>query len=234
MVAVEDFVSDTYGIDKSCMVRPFWPGADYTDVDYSGKVVVDNPPFSIMSQILDFYTRNDIKFFLFANANTLFGLRRRFDLAFFPVDADVVYENGAKIRTAFVSNLEPGCVWTCIRLRDAVCAASDEYTKSQRVTLPKYKMPDNVWNAATLMVIASHGVEVKIQSEEYELISAMDQQRAEKKSIFGGGLLFSDGAAELLDEALRKADEARQITWSLSYSEREMIEKLNNNVSRET
>lgn len=38
------------------IVRPFWPGADYTAFDYRpGDVVLDNPPFSILARIQDFY-----------------------------------------------------------------------------------------------------------------------------------------------------------------------------------
>lgn len=32
------------------IVRPFYPGGDYEHEDYSGKVVIDNPPFSILTQ----------------------------------------------------------------------------------------------------------------------------------------------------------------------------------------
>lgn len=38
------------------IVRPFWPGGDYEDFDYpTGCVVIDNPPFSILSKIVRFY-----------------------------------------------------------------------------------------------------------------------------------------------------------------------------------
>ncbi len=35
-------------------MRPFYPGGDYEKEDYSGGVVVDNPPFSILSKIVRF------------------------------------------------------------------------------------------------------------------------------------------------------------------------------------
>lgn len=48
------------------VVRPFWPGADYTRLEYpDGCVVVDNPPFSIYAQVVRWYLRRGIKFFLF-------------------------------------------------------------------------------------------------------------------------------------------------------------------------
>lgn len=50
--AVRDWVCREYGIDPADIVRPFWPGGDYERFPYTEKsVVVDNPPFSIVSKI---------------------------------------------------------------------------------------------------------------------------------------------------------------------------------------
>ena len=55
------------------IVRPFYPGKDYKAYDYKqNDIVIDNPPFSILSKILDFYIAYDIKFWLFAPHLTLF------------------------------------------------------------------------------------------------------------------------------------------------------------------
>ena len=45
---VRDYVAERYGLDPGTFVRPFYPGGDYQAEDYTGKVVVDNPPFSIL------------------------------------------------------------------------------------------------------------------------------------------------------------------------------------------
>ena len=67
-----------FGIDPSKVVRPFYPGGDYESFDYSGgKVVVDNPPFSILSKICTFYRDNHIPFFLFAPYLTIFSSTSR-------------------------------------------------------------------------------------------------------------------------------------------------------------
>ena len=56
--AVADWVASEYGLDRAAFVRPFWPGGDFERFDYpKGCVVVDNPPFSIRAQIVDFYAR---------------------------------------------------------------------------------------------------------------------------------------------------------------------------------
>ena len=60
-------VREAYNIaDDVPIVRPFYPGGDYEHYDYpEGCVVVDNPPFSIFANILDFYQARGIRFFLF-------------------------------------------------------------------------------------------------------------------------------------------------------------------------
>lgn len=55
--AVADWVAAEYGLDRAAFVRPFWPGGDFERFAYPADcVVVDNPPFSILSRIIRFYT----------------------------------------------------------------------------------------------------------------------------------------------------------------------------------
>lgn len=119
--AVAGWVAKEYKLDQSDFVRPFWPGGDYESYDYpEGCVVVDNPPFSILSKIVRFYDSRKIRFFLWAPSLTLFCLRSAGDFAFLPVSVSVTYANGAVVSTSFVSNLEPGCVRTSSELSDAI------------------------------------------------------------------------------------------------------------------
>ena len=68
---VSDWACERFGIDPSGIVRPFWPGGDYESFDYpEGCTVLDNPPFSILSKICEFYLDRGIGFFLFAPALT--------------------------------------------------------------------------------------------------------------------------------------------------------------------
>lgn len=72
--AVAGFVSSRYGIQREDMVRPFYPGGDYEREQYpEGCVVVDNPPFSLLSKIMRFYVDHGVRFFLFAPTLTLFS-----------------------------------------------------------------------------------------------------------------------------------------------------------------
>ena len=71
---VADWTAEEYGLNRDDFVRPFYPGGDYKRYDYKpGAVVVDNPPFSILSEIIGFYTKRKIPYFLFAPAMACFS-----------------------------------------------------------------------------------------------------------------------------------------------------------------
>lgn len=71
--------------------------------------MIDNPPFSIGAQIVDFYLEKGIDFFLFCQTqkgiNLLNG--REDKISFIASGASVAYENqDTKIGTSFLTNLE--------------------------------------------------------------------------------------------------------------------------------
>lgn len=104
---IKDWACEEYGIDQEKIVRPFYPGGDYESFDYSGgKVVVDNPPFSILSKIQEFYLEKDVPFFLFAPSLTcLTGVKVCMRTTHVICDCDIEYANGAIVRTSFVTNM---------------------------------------------------------------------------------------------------------------------------------
>ena len=107
--AVVRYVEETYGVSRDRFVRPFYPGGDYVSEKYpEGCVVVDNPPFSIMAEILRFYDSKGIKFFLFAPTLTLFSSSSHNTCTALPCTLSVIYENGASVNTSFLTNLERG------------------------------------------------------------------------------------------------------------------------------
>lgn len=86
-------------------MRPFFPGGDYESFDYSGgKVVVDNPPFSILSKICTFYRDNHVPFFLFAPNLTIFSSTSRNGAHMLVTDCAIEYANGAIVNTGFVTS----------------------------------------------------------------------------------------------------------------------------------
>lgn len=61
---VKNYACARWNIEPAKVVRPFWPGGDYKNFDYSGgKVVIDNPPFSILAKICVTYLEAGIPFF---------------------------------------------------------------------------------------------------------------------------------------------------------------------------
>ncbi len=55
--AVLDWTVKRYDLGEDVrIIRPFYPGGDYKNEDYSGDcIVVDNPPFSILKSICEWY-----------------------------------------------------------------------------------------------------------------------------------------------------------------------------------
>lgn len=74
---VRDWAVRKYRLEGAAILRPFWPGGDYRAADYpEGSVVIDNPPFSILSQVVRFYNDRGVRYFLFCNGLTAFSLVR--------------------------------------------------------------------------------------------------------------------------------------------------------------
>ena len=231
--AVADWVADNYGVGKERFVRPFYPGGDYENYDYSDGIVVDNPPFSILSKIINFYIANGIKFFLFAP--TLSGLVRYSDFCTaLPVGVDVTYDNGAVITTSFVTNLEPYEIRmkTVPTLYAAVKAANDENRKEITKTMPKYSYPRELVTSAAIYPYNKYGIEFTIPRAESVRVGRLDSQHKLKKTIFGCGLLISDRLTAEREKAERekaereKAEREKAERFPLSQRERDIIANL--------
>jgi hypothetical protein len=209
------------------IVRPFWPGADFTDLGQypPGAVVVDNPPFSILSHIIRFYEQHNITFFLFAPSLIVFNyLRDESDLTAIILNLTVIYENGAAVSTAFITNspfLDGIKAMTAPDLYQMLDNAQKEHRKEERekVTYPVYSYPDNVVTAARLHKIGHH-VPFLLLKKEAAFTCRLDAQQPLKKCIFGGGLLISD------DKAAELKAKKETIVFCLSERERQIINNL--------
>ena len=185
--------------------------------------MLDNPPFSILTKICKFYLDRKIKFFLFAPSLTAFSsgdmvLRMNHIIC----DADIVYENGAVVSTAFVTSYGADVVaQTAPRLGKAIADAMKK-RENQKKKIPKYIYPDHVMTAAMLQRYSKYGIDLKVYRGECLGISALDEQRKKGKTIFGGGLLLSERAAAERAAAERAAAER----WGLSHREYEAIRAL--------
>ena len=206
------------------ILRPFYPGGDFEAVEYGpDDVVVDNPPFSIITPIVRWYTERGIRFFLFAPHLTVFQPGKY--CTSIVCEADVRYENGALVNTSFVSNLfGDTLLMSAPDLYQELEAVQEE--KARR--LPKYIYPAHVLRVTDVAKYTRRGISFVLRKRDGRFVSKLDLQGG--AGIFGGGYLISDRAAADRAAADRAAaDRAAQveaIEWTLSDRERKIIEGL--------
>ncbi|MBR1589025.1 MAG: hypothetical protein IJ658_11950 [Kiritimatiellae bacterium] len=99
--AVLSWCERRYRIDRAKVLRSFFPGGDYANAEYpEGFAVIDNPPFSILAQIVRFYLGRGVPFFLFATSLACIGHARHPGCAAIFSDSDITFDNGAVVRCA--------------------------------------------------------------------------------------------------------------------------------------
>lgn len=217
--AVRDWVAEKYKIGNAAIVRPFYPGGDYKSEKYPpGCVVIDNPPFSIISEICEWYASKRINFFLFAPTITLLGIMRG-SANYVACGCGVVYENGASVNTSFVTNMGGNKIVVAADLRKILDGENKKNLKKLHRELPKYSYPDEVLTATMLCYMAAHGVSLEISERDVHFIRSLDAQKASGKSLFGSGFLLSEKAA---------VEKVNKDVWELSDREREIVRGLGN------
>ena len=241
--AVAKWVENEYKVSRKDFVRPFYPGGDYKAERYpKGCIVVDNPPFSILAEIVNFYKENGVSFFVFAPSLTLFSSSSSSSSTAICCGVTVTYENGASVTTSFLTNLEDNSIRfkSCPSLYKAVEQANDENLKSLRVEIPKYNYPDNVVTSSFCAKLAKYGIDFSVRVDQSCAISSLDSQRDTKKAIYGKGYLVSEkaaaekaaaekAAAEKATAEKAAAEKATATRWTLSDRERAIIAKLSLN-----
>lgn len=214
---VRDWAIDRYDLTGRDIVRPFYPGGDYENYNYMyGDVVIDNPPFSILSGIVRFYIDRDIDFFLFAPRMTVMGCAHIDGANIVVIGDRIVYENGATIPTSFVTNMGEFKACTAPDL-DAALRVAKRKKKNEKYNKPKHKYPPNVLMAHHMVSWSSRGIDYAIRSDQCCAIRRLDSQKPFGKAIYGSGLLLSESAA---------AERAAAEEWTLSERENDIIRKL--------
>lgn len=160
--------------------RPFYPGGDYTKEDYTEKVVIDNPPFSILSQIVRFYEEHKVPYFLFGPSLTLLAtIRGQATNYIFPHNHDVYYDNGVNVKTGFISNL----------FDHKIILAADMDLPSGKPKPKKNKVdyPEGIYNSARLSSKA-YNAEKTIYYDDISYTTTLP----DGKRIFGGGIVTNE------------------------------------------
>ena len=227
---IKDWAVTEYGLGGRKIIRPFFPGGDYERAEYpDGCVVIDNPPFSILSKIVNFYLEHGIDFFLFAPSLTAFGARGHvLDCCHIITDSTIIYENGATVKTSFVTSFGGDVVAkTEPTLTRLINEASKEERKKQVKQVPKYQYPDHILTAAMLQKLSKYGISFEVRRSECVPIGKLDSQARAKKAIFGGGLLLAEkAAAEKAAAEKAAAEKAAAEVWTLSEREKQIIATL--------
>ena len=185
---VKSWVLQHYDLGTPEVVRPFFPGGDYQQYEYpDGRVVIDNPPFSILSDICRWYQEHGVRFFLFAPGVSLFSIASG-TCHYLPIGVGVVYENKADINTSFVTNLGDCRIEIAPDLYNALNTVNDENLRTLTAELPNYEYPDEVAAPARLNKLAKYGQALRIREGDTAFIRTLDAQREFDKAIFGGGV----------------------------------------------
>ena len=219
---VKAWVLQHYDLGTPEVVRPFFPGGDYQRYEYpDGCVVIDNPPFSILSDICRWYQEHGVRFFLFAPGVSLFSIASG-TCHYLPIGVGVVYENKAQICTSFVTNLGEWRIEIAPDLYEVLDKINDDNLRTMTADLPNYDYPDCVAAPARMNKLAKYGQALRIREGDTSFIRTLDAQRELDKTIFGGGFLLSEKAAA--EKAA--AEKAAAHRWTLSERELEIVAQL--------
>ena len=222
--AISNWVAEEYKISRENFVRPFYPGGDYEHQIYKPTdIVVDNPPFSLQSKIVDFYVKNGIRFFLFCSGMT--GLQTtKYGAQLLATGNTITYENKAAVPTSFITNMEPDDVVlrSAPSLWAAIHEAEIENRKGTTRELNRNDYPLEVLTVAMAHQYSRYGVDFRVKRSETLLIDALDAQKESGAAIYGKGLLLSEKAA---------AEKAAATRWELSEREKELVQNLSHYVT---
>ena len=224
---VRDWAVKKYHITGE-IVRPFWPGKDYTKAEYPvGCCVIDNPPFSICKKIVDWYNAHGVRFFLFCPGLSSLSMARDGKTTFVSCGNTITFANGAKVCVGFVTNMGGDVLCeTAHDLHDLLKQANDENEKAQKKHVTTYRHADGVLTAGRLQYLTVHHTPFKVLRNRAAFVGRLDCGM----ELFGGGFLLADGdalaAAERAAAERAAAERAAANVLTLSEREKNIIKEL--------
>ena len=206
-----------YGIDRAKVLRPFFPGGDYAHAEYpDGCVVIDNPPFSIIAQIVRFYLDRKIPFFIFAPSLTMLAHARHAGCSAVFCGQSLTFDNGAIVACGFLTSLEGADVLAVAApdLFDELDAVETVNRKIGKKKVTPLSLPDAILTGGRMNYLAVHHTLHTVRRADATFVRKCDNYPG---GIFGGGFLLSERAA---------AERAAAIKVELSAREREIVKGL--------
>lgn len=229
---IKSWAVEKYGLQGRTILRPFKPDGDYESEEYPKNcVVIDNPPFSILRGIKDFYITHHVDFVLFAPTLTLFSSADNV-VNYIQVNMPIRYHNGAVVNTSLVTNLGDNFIETAPDLRRRIMEAQRKSPIKANTSVKKYVYPEHVISSALLDKYVKHVQPFVLKRSEAYFVRTLDSQRATKKGIYGGGYLISSKAVERLKQCLQSplvegcTSSEHPTKWELSEREKQIIKAL--------
>lgn len=222
--AVVEYVSTITDMSGKVILRPFYPGGDYMHAEYpENGVVIDNPPFSMFTKIVKFYSKEEIPFFLFGPGMTIMSACK-YCTAVIVAD-QITFDNGAMVRCNFASNLYGDTMITTAPELNALLSKCE--TQRPKKPLPSFRYPDELLSVSDMQTIARNGVAFSVSRSEATVVRDLDRH-VKSGGLYGEHLLLSKAktSEKLRAKALIREKEQKNVPISLSERERRIIEKL--------
>ena len=223
------YVVERYHLQDKHIVRPFVPGGNYQQYVYDkNDVVIDNPPFSMTTEITKWYINHDIPFFLFINGLYAVSLSRGLHGKATVIDTNANLSfyhkpNNQVVKLGFVTNLEP----KNIVIRGDVALTNKLNSLAKKKTLNKFKYPENIIRNSDVLKAIRCGVELELTTNNSIFEDNLDYNKEHKlNAVHGGCYLVDDNVYNEYKAAIEKVP---PYTHHVMLSEREngIIEKLN-------
>lgn len=123
----------------------------------------------------------------------------------------ITYENGTKINTSFVTNLDE--IKGIRILKD--------FINERQYNEQEYEIPENVIGMKTIFDLNRIGIEMYIKKDEFAHVSNFDIRS--KKHLYGGGIVLSDKTLKKVSDVLDK----NKHVYEFSDKEKEILKRLN-------
>ena len=224
--AVLTYVGEVYPLEGKQILRPFFPGGDYENAEYPADgVVIDNPPFSMFTKICGFYSARKIPFFLFGPGLTIFSCLKHCSAVI--VNKQIEFENGAKVKCNFATNLIGDILVTTSRRLDELlgeCAS-----QHKKVNLPKYRYPEELLSVSDFQIMAKGNEDFYIRKSEAKIVKNLENHPKRSSGLFGDHILVSKAAAvkaAAVKAAAVKAAAVKAIPITLSEREQAIVDAL--------
>lgn len=179
--------------DPARIVRPFYPGGDYEHAEYPENcLVLDNPPFSTLTQIVRAYDARGIKFFLFCSTLGLLNVAKKLKtVTRIMANTHIRYSNGLHVNTSFCTNLpDPELGMPYVRTDPALKKAIKRVNVMHTVRtkpVPVRQFPTRRIGEKELLAACVDGVEAVIYPDDIE------RTVSNEDGSFGGVIYCKEG-----------------------------------------